>query len=438
MGPRYEIASALFNMCATCYATHLSAADLSRHVTASNHSPRWVIILITVMQKLAFSTCSRCNKCLKLVRNDFYLHLTKCHKTIECPVCHEKCSARTYRKHTDKHTKRLPCVTMCGETFPSNSNFWKKTPSSHDCWTEELQEERGVPTEVRETGLPRHGQERIVRLPQPAAHQERTEPTEEDINMEEIPCEPTFKEEMDCLWIEVFANMRRRGSTHANLDECAEGLKRVLNRYNKQLQEKFTELLGKTISCVGKNVFVISSPSISETITQDGQTWRGKEKETVRALLKEVGLDIPKSVRSKYMRNKNVHKAKGVVPGEVVKFPVTVNEGGGPKALGGGDFGNYFYRSVTKWLKTIGSDPDVRTLWRQDRHSQSQNFMWGSVSTETVHSHPMNAARAKKLEADTNKPVIHLELYTDGVSHGKGGVRARIDSKLVHVYIAVR
>ena len=174
-------------------------------------------------------------------------------------------------------------------------------------------------------------------------------------------------------------------------------------------------------------------------MNEGGRTWTTTEVEmAVKKTTHDLNLTLPKSVCTKYMRIKNAFKATGAVPGEVVKFPVTVNQGGGTRALGNGEFGNYFYRSITKWLKKVGSDPEVRTRWQEDRFLNEENFMWARVNTERIHSHPMNGTRARNMESKVDGPIIYLELYTDGVAHGKSCIRARVDSKVVHVYAAVR
>ena len=125
---------------------------------------------------------------------------------------------------------------------------------------------------------------------------------------------------------------------------------------------------------------------------------------------------------------------EGAVPGEVVKFPLTDSGSGYQK----GDFGNIFYRSVKSWLLKLGANPAVRERWRNDVNRLNRKYMWSSVSSEQVVSHPMNGRRAKKLLSGLEGPTLLLELYTDGVTHGKGIVGTRRKSKLIHVYVAVR
>ena len=154
----------------------------------------------------------------------------------------------------------------------------------------------------------------------------------------------------------------------------------------------------------------------------------------VEELSDHVGWEVSDKVTSKYKRQKSTRAAEGTVPGEVVQFPITDSGSGNTK----GDFGSVYYRSVKSWLLKLGNDPAVRDRWRDDAKRLEDKYMWGSVKSEQVFSHPMRGQRAQRMLQEANGPTIMLELYTDGVTHGKGIIGTRKKSKLVHVYVAVR
>ena len=154
----------------------------------------------------------------------------------------------------------------------------------------------------------------------------------------------------------------------------------------------------------------------------------------VEELMSRSNIKVSKHVMTKYRRQKSAAQGQGTVAGEVYTFPITDSGTGAMK----GDFGNVFYRSVKSWLLKLGEDPNVRQRWLEDEARLDDKYVWSTVDSEHVFSHPMRSSRARKIVEEANGKTILLELYTDGVTHGKGIVGTRKKSKLVHVYVGVR
>ena len=156
--------------------------------------------------------------------------------------------------------------------------------------------------------------------------------------------------------------------------------------------------------------------------------------DVVEQLMSKSILKVNKNVMTKYRRQKSTGLGPGAVSGEVYSFPITDSGTGAMQ----GDFGNVFYRSVKAWLLKLGEDPLVRKRWLEDVARLDDKYAWGRVDSEHVFSHPMRGSRAKRILEEAKGKTILLELYTDGVTHGKGIVGTRKKSKLVHVYVGVR
>ena len=156
----------------------------------------------------------------------------------------------------------------------------------------------------------------------------------------------------------------------------------------------------------------------------------------IGAVKQDVSLQVVKSVRSKYLRQKNVEMADGRVAGEITKFMVTNRNKSGTKVNDNGNIGVIFNRSPKKWLLELGRSPQVRRRWENDSNRARELYMWAKASPEKLHSHPLLANRAKRLAPGTR--TLFLELYSDEVTHTSGNMRSKIRSKLLHVYLAVR
>jgi len=220
------------------------------------------------------------------------------------------------------------------------------------------------------------------------------------------------KEKISAKWMDIVSKLRSGGCSHECLDDAYQSFAWIVDRMSEFLTRKVAE-------------------------------YEAASGVSLAAFIKSVDMDtlfyVNKNISSKYLRGKFVDQAEGRVKGEVLRVPLSQRRDGRPRALGNGEFGFVYYRSVRKWLKELGKSRAVRNEWKNNTERLKQHFMWANVqSTTVVHSHPLKGTLAAEASVDTTDPVVFIEVYSDEVQHTSGQIRNKQDSKLLHVYIATR